>query len=80
MKYFHCCIFAYGQTGSGKSYSMINYGNNKGIVPISCEEIFNTINQNKVPNLYFVVEISMLEIYHEKVKYLLMPVKDKQQD
>ena len=59
---------------------MINYGNNKGIVPISCEEIFNTINQNKVPNLYFEVEVSMLEIYNEKVKDLLMPVKDKQQD
>ena len=59
---------------------MISYGNNKGIVPISCEEIFNTINQNKVPNLYFEVEVNMLEIYHEKVKDLLMPVKDKQQD
>ena len=59
---------------------MISYGNNKGIVSISCEEIFNIINQNKVPNLYFEVEVSMLEIYHEKVKYLLMPVKDKQQD
>ena len=43
---------------------MICYGNNEGIVPISCEEIFNTINQNKVPNLYFEVEVSMLEIYN----------------
>ena len=34
---FHCCLFAYGQTGAGKSYSMVGYGNNKGIVPISCE-------------------------------------------
>lgn len=33
---YHCCLFAYGQTGSGKSYSMIGYGANKGIVPISC--------------------------------------------
>ena len=32
---YHCCLFAYGQTGSGKSYSMIGYGANKGIVPIS---------------------------------------------
>ena len=43
---------------------MIGYGNNKGIVPISCEEIFNRINQNKDPNLHFEVEVSMLEIYN----------------
>jgi hypothetical protein len=34
---YHCCLFAYGQTGAGKSYSMVGYGANKGIVPISCE-------------------------------------------
>lgn len=33
---YHCCLFAYGQTGAGKSYSMVGYGANKGIVPISC--------------------------------------------
>ncbi len=33
---YHCCLFAYGQTGSGKSYSMIGFGANKGIVPITC--------------------------------------------
>ena len=59
---------------------MIGYGNNKGIVPISCEEIFNTINQNKDPNLHFEIEVIIVEIYNEKVKDLLIPVKDKQQD
>jgi len=34
---YHCCLFAYGQTGAGKSYSMVGYGANKGIVPVSCE-------------------------------------------
>ena len=72
-KGYHCCLFAYGQTGAGKSYSMVGYGNNKGIVPISCEEIFNRINENKDPNLHFEVEVSMLEIYNEKVQDLLMP-------
>ena len=41
---YNCCLFAYGQTGSGKSYSMIGYGNNVGIVPIACDEIFNRVN------------------------------------
>ena len=43
---YHCCLFAYGQTGSGKSYSMVGYGANKGIVPISCDEIFKIKNNN----------------------------------
>lgn len=47
---FHCCLFAYGQTGSGKSYSMVGYGKNKGIVPISCDEIFKRIAENKDPD------------------------------
>ena len=42
-KGYHCCLFAYGQTGSGKSYSMVGYGANKGIVPISCDNIFKRI-------------------------------------
>ena len=39
---FNASLFAYGQTGSGKSYSVVGYGNNKGIVPMVCEEIFKT--------------------------------------
>lgn len=46
---YHCCLFAYGQTGAGKSYSMVGYGANKGIVPISCSEIFNRIQKNTNP-------------------------------
>ena len=51
---------------------MIGYDNNKGIIPISCIEIFNTINQNKKTNLHFEIEVIILEIYNEKVKDLLM--------
>ncbi|CAE8640299.1 unnamed protein product, partial [Polarella glacialis] len=52
---YHCCLFAYGQTGSGKSYSMVGYGANKGIVPISCEDIFRRISENKDVGLRFEV-------------------------
>lgn len=37
---YNCCLFAYGQTGSGKSYSMMGYGDNKGLVPRICEDMF----------------------------------------
>ena len=43
---------------------MVGYGNNKGIVLISCEEIFNGINENDDPNLHFGIEIIILEIYN----------------
>ena len=74
---YHCCLFAYGQTGSGKSYSMVGYGANKGIVPISCEEIFKRISNNKDPAIHYEVEVSMLEIYNEKVQDLLVPINNR---
>jgi hypothetical protein len=52
---YHCCLFAYGQTGSGKSYSMVGYGKNRGIVPISCDEIFRRIDANEDVNRKFQV-------------------------
>ncbi|CAJ1462321.1 unnamed protein product [Effrenium voratum] len=69
---FHCCLFAYGQTGAGKSYSMVGYGNNKGIVPISCEEIFSRIGKEKDPTKRYEVTVSMIEIYNEAIQDLLI--------
>jgi hypothetical protein len=74
---YHCCLFAYGQTGSGKSYSMVGYDQNKGIVPIACNEIFKRIEANTNENLRYEVQFSMLEIYNEKVQDLLAPIKDR---
>jgi pSer/pThr/pTyr-binding forkhead associated (FHA) protein len=71
---YNCCLFAYGQTGAGKSYSMMGYGVNKGIVPISAEEIFKRIERNANPQLLYEVTMSMLEIYNERVQDLLIPV------
>ena len=48
---YNCSLFAYGQTGSGKSYSMVGYGKNRGIVPIICDELFKTMNQNDTTNM-----------------------------
>ena len=44
---YNAALFAYGQTGSGKSYTMVGYGNNKGIVPMTCEELLKPIHDNK---------------------------------
>jgi len=43
---------------------MIGYGVNKGIVPITCNEMFNRIAK-KTDDTEFEVYASMLEIYNE---------------
>ncbi|XP_076448715.1 kinesin-like protein KIF28 isoform X2 [Babylonia areolata] len=68
---YNCSLFAYGQTGSGKSYSMVGYGPNKGIVPITCDELFKTMESNADTNVRYEVTFSMLEIYNEQVRDLL---------
>nr|CAB3259099.1 kinesin-like protein KIF28P [Phallusia mammillata] len=67
---YNCSLFAYGQTGSGKSFSMVGYGKNKGIVPITCDELFKTIGRSSEETKYEVT-FSMLEIYNEQVRDLL---------
>ncbi|EIW62237.1 kinesin-domain-containing protein [Trametes versicolor FP-101664 SS1] len=72
---FNACIVAYGQTGSGKSYSMMGYGADKGIIPLTCLELFSRVEQKTAqdPNVSFTVEVSYIEIYNEKVRDLLNP-------
>ncbi|KAK4692902.1 kinesin family member 1, partial [Lecanoromycetidae sp. Uapishka_2] len=71
---YNNCIFAYGQTGSGKSYSMMGYGEETGVIPKICQNMFEritTFQQDK--NLTYTVEVSYLEIYNERVRDLLNP-------
>ncbi|KDR74515.1 hypothetical protein GALMADRAFT_70915 [Galerina marginata CBS 339.88] len=72
---FNACILAYGQTGSGKSYSMMGYGPDKGIIPLTCSELFERVRDKREQdsNLSFTVEVSYIEIYNEKVRDLLNP-------
>lgn len=68
---YNCSLFAYGQTGAGKSYSMVGYGVNKGIVPITCDSLFKSIEERKGDGTNYRVTLSMLEIYNEQVRDLL---------
>ncbi|EFR02253.1 kinesin-II subunit [Nannizzia gypsea CBS 118893] len=72
---YNNCIFAYGQTGSGKSYSMMGYGEEAGVIPKICKEMFQRISGMQVAdkNLTSTVEVSYLEIYNERVRDLLNP-------
>ena len=67
---FNCCLFAYGQTGAGKSYSMMGYGEDKGIIPKAMTEMFQRIEGNSTDGIEFHVKVSMMEIYNEKIRDL----------
>ncbi|KDN52110.1 kinesin-domain-containing protein [Tilletiaria anomala UBC 951] len=72
---FNTCVFAYGQTGSGKSHSMVGYAEQKGLIPLTCQRLFDDITSKTAqdPHLKFSVEVSYIEIYNEKVRDLLNP-------
>lgn len=52
---------------------MMGYGEDIGIIPRTCEELFNRINQNTDSSVTFAAEVSYIEIYNEKVRDLLNP-------
>lgn len=73
---YHTCIFAYGQTGSGKSYTMMGTDDQPGLIPRTCEDLFQRIEaaHNETPNISYNVRVSYFEVYNEHVRDLLVPV------
>lgn len=72
-------VFAYGQTGSGKTYTMMGADNldddNKGIIPRIVDQIFENIARSDT-SIEFMVRVSYMEIYMEKIRDLLQPQHD----
>lgn len=78
-KGYNVCLFAYGQTGSGKSFSMVgppdgsSSTEDEGIVPRACREIFKRLEKaERERNVSWSVDVTMIEIYDEKVYDLLV--------
>jgi len=70
---YHTCIFAYGQTGSGKSYTMMGTPTQPGLIPRTCEDLFQRIESNNSPHISYTVRVSYFEVYNEHVRDLLAP-------
>ncbi|XP_020570600.1 kinesin-like protein KIN-14H [Phalaenopsis equestris] len=73
---YKVCIFAYGQTGSGKTYTMMGRPESeeqKGLIPRSLEQIFETSQSLKYQGWKYKMQASMLEIYNETIRDLLSP-------
>ena len=64
-------IFAYGQTSTGKTYTMQGeLPNNAGIIPLTLEEIFEQIKNDK-DIIESQIGVSFIEIYNESINDLL---------
>jgi hypothetical protein len=66
---YNGAVIAYGQTGSGKTHTMLGTARSKGVAPRAVAELFSALGQR--PN--WTVEVSVLEIYNERVRDLLAP-------
>jgi len=72
---FNGTIFAYGQTSSGKTHTMqgvIDNPEKEGIIPRMIRHLFNFI-VNSSSDTEYIVKVSMIEIYMEKIKDLIDP-------
>lgn len=69
---FNVTIFAYGQTGSGKTYTMSGTETDPGIIPNMVAELFHQIYKHS-ERVEFLVRVSYVEIYNEKIRDLLDP-------
>lgn len=76
---FNGTVFAYGQTGSGKTFTMMGANVDdeqlRGIIPRMINTVFSTI-LSASDHLEFTVKVGYCEIYMEKIKDLLNPVKN----
>nr|GEX10608.1 kinesin-like protein KIN-14S [Tanacetum cinerariifolium] len=73
---FNVCIFAYGQTGTGKTFRMEGTAENRGVNYRTLEKLFS-LSEERSDTMRYEMSVSMLEIYNEKIRDLL--VKDAKQ-
>ncbi|KAI5296090.1 hypothetical protein KEM52_005709 [Ascosphaera acerosa] len=71
MEGYHGTVFAYGMTGTGKTFSMQGTASSPGVIPLAITDIFSYIRET--PHREFLLRVSYLEIYNEKIHDLLAP-------
>ncbi|KAL9044263.1 MAG: hypothetical protein Q9214_002584 [Letrouitia sp. 1 TL-2023] len=69
MEGYHGTVFAYGMTGTGKTFSMQGTASSPGVIPLAITDIFSYIRET--PHREFLLRVSYLEIYNEKIHDLL---------
>ncbi|KAG8386512.1 hypothetical protein BUALT_Bualt03G0156200 [Buddleja alternifolia] len=70
---YNVCIFAYGQTGTGKTFTMEGTNEARGVNYRTLEQLFHIIEERK-NTFRYEVSVSVLEVYNEQIRDLLVPV------
>lgn len=73
---YNVCIFAYGQTGTGKTFTMEGTPENRGVNYRTLEELFK-ISRDRSSTMKYELSVSMLEVYNEKIRDLLVENSDQ---
>lgn len=55
---------------------MMGTPENPGLIPRTCEDLFERIETNQDPNVTYNVRVSYFEVYNENVRDLLVPKRD----
>ena len=75
---FNGTVFAYGQTSSGKTHTMqgphLSDPALKGVIPRALDHLFQYISRSE-EDMEFVVKVSLIEIYMERIRDLFDPSK-----
>eukprot|EP01038_Epipyxis_sp_PR26KG_P015059 gene15059-20263_t len=69
-----CVLFAYGMTNAGKTYTIQGSDQNPGLLPRLVKSVLNQMENSPIE---WNLQISMLEVYQEKVYDLLNKKRDK---
>jgi len=78
---YRVCIFSYGQTGSGKTWTMSGERNGaqRGIIPRAVQQIIEQSIAMKKQGWNVTVSVSVLELYNEEIRDLIIPRGEPQQ-
>ncbi|KAA0196115.1 Kinesin protein [Fasciolopsis buskii] len=74
---YNSSLFAYGQTGTGKTYTIFGTKDAPGLLPRLCNALLDHVKRNSDVDVTFNQQISILEIYNEKIRDLLVNVPKK---
>lgn len=72
---YNVTIFSYGQTGAGKTWTLYGSGEQPGISPRTCEEVFRTAARDADQSA-IVIKASMVELYCNDLRDLLARGRD----
>jgi kinesin family protein 18/19 len=75
MQGYNASVFAYGATGAGKTYTMLGTEDQPGIMMLSIEELFRSIEEYSNERDYM-LKVSYVEVYNENIKDLLIDRSD----